>query len=185
MRTQFVLRYTLALAIAASSAGAQQATQQAAAVDPRIALSDSAIRAIIRDRVDSKRSSGLAVGILDPDGRTRVFAYGASGTNRPIDANSVFEIGSITKTFTATTLADMVVQGEVKLDDPVSKYLPSSAHVPSRNGREITLADLATQSSGLPRMPSNFAPKDQSNPYADYTEQQAIDFVSSYQLTRD
>jgi CubicO group peptidase (beta-lactamase class C family) len=187
MRLQFVLRHTLVavLAIAANRVGAQQAAQQAAAVDPRVALSDSAIRAIIKDRVDSKRSSGIAVGILDPDGRTRVFAYGSSGTNRPLDANSVFEIGSITKTFTATSLADMIVKGEVKLDDPVAKYLPSSSHVPSRNGREITLVDLATQSSGLPRMPSNFAPKDQNNPYADYTEQQAIDFVSSYQLTRD
>ena len=186
MRPQFVLRCALAalLATGASAAGAQQATQQASA-DPRIALSDSAIRAIIKDRVDSKRSSGIAVGILDPDGRTRVFAYGTSGTNRPLDANSVFEIGSITKTFTATTLADMVVKGEVKLDDPVAKYLPGSTKVPSRNGREITLVDLATQSSGLPRMPSNFRPKDQNNPYADYTEQQAIDFVSSYQLPRD
>ena len=173
------------LALSASNAVAQQPTQQAAAVDPRVALSDSAIRAVIRDRVDAKRSSGIAVGILDPDGRTRVFAYGTSGTSRPLDDQSVFEIGSITKTFTATTLADMVVKGEVKLDDPVAKYLPATAHVPSRNGREITLVDLATQSSGLPRMPSNFAPKDQTNPYADYTEQQAIDFVSSYQLARD
>ena len=173
------------LALSASSAVAQQPTQQASAVDPRVALSDSAIRAVIKERVDSKRSSGIAVGILDPDGSTRVFAYGNSGTSRPLDESSVFEIGSITKTFTATTLADMVAKGEVKLDDPVAKYLPTSAHVPSRNGREITLVDLATQSSGLPRMPSNFAPRDQTNPYADYTEQQAIDFVSSYQLPRD
>src|SRR5581483_215675 len=134
-------------------------------IDPR-ALSDSAIRAVIKNRVDSNRSAGIAVGIIDPDGHTRVFAYGNSGTNRPIDANTVFEIGSITKTFTATTLADMVVKKEVKLDDPVAKYLPSGTHVPSRDGREITLVDLATQSSGLPRMPSNFAPKDRSNPYA-------------------
>jgi CubicO group peptidase (beta-lactamase class C family) len=171
--------------LAAPRAGAQQPTQQATAVDPRVALSDSAIRAIIKDRVDTKRSSGIAVGILDPDGHTRVFAYGTSGTSRPLDAGSVFEIGSITKTFTATSLADMVVKGEVKLEDPVAKYLPSSAHVPSRNGREITLVDLATQSSGLPRMPSNFTPRDPTNPYADYTEQQAIDFVSAYQLPRD
>ena len=177
--------FLVVLAIAAPRLQAQQPTQQASAVDPRVALSDSAIRAVIKERVDTKRSSGIAVGILDPDGRTRVFAYGASGTSRPIDETSVFEIGSITKTFTGTTLADMVGKGEVKLDDPVAKYLPSTAHVPSRNGREITLVDLATQSSGLPRMPTNFAPKDRSNPYADYTEQQAIDFVSSYTLPRD
>ena len=185
MRRLTTARLVIVLALSATSALAQQPTQQAAAVDPRVALSDSAIRAIIKDRVDTKRSSGIAVGILDPDGRTRVFAYGTSGTSRPLDDKSVFEIGSITKNFTATTLADMVVKGEVKLDDPVAKYLPSSARVPTRNGRAITLVDLATQSSGLPRMPSNFAPKDQSNPYADYTEQQAIDFVSSYQLERD
>ena len=185
MRRFILPRLLTVLALSASSAVAQQPTQQAAAVDPRVALSDSAIRAVLKDRVDAKRSSGIAVGVLDPDGRTRVFTYGTSGTSRPLDGQSVFEIGSITKTFTATTLADMVAKGEVKLDDPVAKYLPASAHVPSRNGREITLADLATQSSGLPRMPSNFAPKDQTNPYADYTEQQAIDFVSSYQLPRD
>ena len=186
MRFHVVLRLTLAaLALSGTRVVAQQATQQAAVVDPRVALSDSAIRSIIKERVDAKRSSGIAVGILDPDGHTRIFAYGTSGTSRPLDANSVFEIGSITKTFTATSLADMVVKGEVKLDDPVAKYLPSNAHVPSRNGKEITLVDLATQSSGLPRMPTNFSPKDQNNPYADYTEQQAVDFVSSYQLTRD
>jgi CubicO group peptidase (beta-lactamase class C family) len=185
MRRLTTARLVTVLALSATSAAAQQPTQQAAAVDPRVALSDSAIRAVIKDRVDAKRSSGIAVGILDPDGRTRVFAYGTSGTSRPLDEKSVFEIGSITKTFTATTLADMVAKGEVKLDDPVAKYLPSTARVPSRNGREITLVDLATQSSGLPRMPSNFAPKDQTNPYADYTEQQALDFVSSYQLPRD
>jgi serine-type D-Ala-D-Ala carboxypeptidase/endopeptidase len=185
MRRLTPLRALTVLALSAASAIAQQPTQQATAVDPRVALSDSAIRAVIKERVDAKRATGIAVGILDPDGRTRVFAYGASGTSRPLDGQSVFEIGSITKTFTATSLADMVVKGEVKLDDPVAKYLPASAHVPSRNGREITLVDLATQSSGLPRMPSNFSPKDQSNPYADYTEQQAIDFVSSYQLARD
>jgi|1185.fasta_scaffold03676_2 D-alanyl-D-alanine-carboxypeptidase/D-alanyl-D-alanine-endopeptidase len=185
MRRLTALRILAVFALSAPSAFAQQPTQQAAAVDPRLALSDSAIRAVLKDRVDAKRSSGIAVGILDPDGRTRIFAYGVSGTSRPLDGQSVFEIGSITKTFTATTLADMVVKGEVKLDDPVAKYLPASAHVPSRSGREITLADLATQSSGLPRMPSNFAPKNQANPYADYTEQQAIDFVASYQLPRD
>jgi len=184
MRSPFLIVALGAIAFPVGVAVGQQASQQATAIDPR-AVSDSAIRAVIKDRVDSKRSVGIAVGILDPDGHTRVFSYGASGTSRPIDANSVFEIGSITKTFTATTLADMVVKGEVKLDDPVAKYLPSTAHVPSRNGREITLVDLATQSSGLPRMPSNFAPKDQSNPYADYTEQQAVDFVSGYALTRD
>jgi CubicO group peptidase (beta-lactamase class C family) len=167
----------------ASPLRAQQATQQSA--DPRVALSDSAIRAIIKDRVDSKRATGIVVGLLAADGRSRVFAYGASGTARPLDAQSVFEIGSITKTFTAAVLADMVAKGEVKLDDPVAKYLPADVRVPSRNGRQITLLDLATQSSGLPRMPTNFSPKNPDNPYVDYTEQDVYAFLKSYELPRD
>src|SRR2546430_16184494 len=116
MRPQLVLRLTLAaLALSGTRVVAQQATQQAAAVDPRVALSDSAIRSLIKERVDSKRSSGIAVGILDPDGRTRVFAYGTSGTSRPLDANSVFEIGSDTHTFTLTTITVIGNKGAVKL----------------------------------------------------------------------
>src|SRR5437667_1292708 len=68
---------------------------------------------------------------------------------------------------------------------PHAKSLPSSVHVPSRNGREFTLFELAKQSSGLPRMPSNFTSRDSTNPYADYSVQQLYAFLSGYQLTRD
>src|SRR4030095_12775138 len=55
---------------------------------------------------------------------------------------------------------------------------------PTREGKEITLFDLATQTSGLPRLPTNFTPKDPLNPYADYTVDQLYAFLSSYTLTR-
>jgi CubicO group peptidase (beta-lactamase class C family) len=84
----------------------------------------------------------------------------------------------MTKVFTSLVLMDMVRRGEVALTDPISKYLPESAKVPERNGRKITLADLSTQSSSLPRMPDNFTPKDPDNPYADHTVQQMYDFLS-------
>ena len=143
--------------------------------------SDSAVRAILLPRVNAlpdtgRHGEGIVVGLLDK-GR-RVIAVG-------VGADNVFEIGSITKVFTASILADMASRGEVRLDDPVAKYLPSSAHIPSRNGRQITLLDLVTQSSGLPRMPSNFTPRDSMNPYADYSVQQLYAFLSGYQLTRD
>ena len=127
------------------------------------------------------------VGVLTPQG-SRVVAYGTfdDGQDKRVPAaDSVYEIGSISKVFTSLLLMDMVQRGEVKLDDPVSKYLPRTVHMPARNGKEITLLDLAMHVSGLPRMPSNFAPKDPDNPYADYSVQQMYDFLSSYQLTRD
>ena len=114
-------------------------------------------------------------------------AYGAfdAQDKRVPSADSVYEIRSISKVFTSTLLMDMVGRGEVKLDDPVSKYLPETVHIPSRHGKQITLLDLAMHVSGLPRMPTNFAPKDVANPYVDYSVQQMYDFLSNYQLTRD
>lgn len=146
---------------------------------------DAAVKTILKERVDSGRSSGIVVGLLQRTGR-RVVAYGNAGSvDKPLDGNSVFEIGSITKVFTAALLADMVRRGEVKLDDPVSKFLPPAVRMPSRKGKKITLVDLATQTSGLPRLPANMAPKDTQNPYADYSVQQMYDFLSHYELPRD
>ena len=128
----------------------------------------------------------MVVGTIDADGGTSMAAYGDPGPGAlPLDADSLFEIGSITKVFTATLLADMVDRGEVALDDPVSKDLPETVRVPERNGRKITFVDLATQSSGLPRMPDNMHPRDPANPYADYTLEQLYDFLGRFTLTRD
>ena len=70
----------------------------------------------------------------------------------PAGAGSIFEIGSITKVFTATLLADMARDGLVGIDDRVSLHLPPGVELPSR-GREITLADLSSHRSGLPALP--------------------------------
>ena len=147
---------------------------------------DSAVLAIIRQRVDDKRSAGIVVGMLEADGRTRVVAFGDPGPGQPpLDGNSVFEIGSISKVFTATVLAELVQEGKVSLADPVQKFLPAGVRVPSRNGKQITLGNLSEQNSGLPRLPTNFKPADSANPYADYRAPQMYEFLSGYQLTRD
>ena len=66
--------------------------------------------------------------------------------------------------------------------DPVQKLLPNSVQVPRSSQRTITLLDLTTHTSGLPRLPTNFTPRDLDNPYADYTVEQLYEFLSSYQL---
>ncbi|HEX4825361.1 MAG TPA: serine hydrolase [Candidatus Polarisedimenticolaceae bacterium] len=153
---------------------------------PRVA-GDAEIRKILADRVDAEHQGvGIVVGVIEPAGR-RVVAYGTldAGDSRPLNGDTLFEIGSTTKVFTSLLLADMVSKGEVALTDPVSNFLPEGVKMPERNGRKITLVDLATHTSGLPRLPSNLAPRDTSNPYADYTVRQLYDFLSGYRLSRD
>lgn len=146
--------------------------------------SDEEVRSILMDRVALGRNPGIVVGILDPDG-PRVIAAGTSGREGvPLDGNTAFEIGSITKLFTAAVLEDMVLKGEVAFEDPVAGLLPATVRVPSESDRSITTLDLATHLSGLPRMPLNFSPADFSNPYADYTVGMLYEFLSGYELER-
>jgi CubicO group peptidase (beta-lactamase class C family) len=145
--------------------------------------SDEAIGALIEARIAPRKGAGLVVGVLEPKGR-RVVAGGPEGA-APFSGETLFEIGSISKVFTATILADMVAKGEVALDDPAEKYLPAGAKMPERGGRKITLKDLSTHMSGLPRLPDNMPFGDPGDPYADYTEALMLEFLAHYQLPRD
>ena len=131
-------------------------------------LSNDEIKKVLAERVDTHRQSvGIVVGVVEPAGR-RIVMYGRASSSEavPLDGDTIFEIGSISKVFTSLLLADAVQRGEVALADPLSKYLPASVKVPER-GRAITLQDLASHLSGLPRLP-DMNPKDPENPYADY-----------------
>jgi CubicO group peptidase (beta-lactamase class C family) len=148
---------------------------------------DSEIRRILADRIDGVwKGVGIVVGVIEPKG-TRVVAYGSldKGGKRPVGGDTIFEIGSVTEVFTSLLLADMVKRGEVALADPVAKYLPEGVKVPERGGRRITLEDLATHTSGLPRLPSNLKPANPANPYADYSEERLYEFLSTYKMWRD
>ncbi|QIL01775.1 beta-lactamase family protein [Sphingomonas sinipercae] len=187
MRKTLWLTVSLAVAFPSAIATAQDnQTAAAAAVSVAASPSDDAIRSMIARYVDKGEAKGIVVGILEPDGRRRYVSYGSGGGGAaPLGPDSVFEIGSLNKTFTASVLADMVRRGEVGLDDPISKYLPASVRVPSRNGKAITLRHLATHMSGLPRLPEGYVPPRADNPYADYKETQLYAFLNRYQLVRD
>jgi CubicO group peptidase (beta-lactamase class C family) len=104
--------------------------------------------------------AGVSIGVYS-HGVSRVFSFGAA---KP---DSIFEIGSITKTFTGLLLAQMAAQKKVRLDDPVRGLLPAGA-IAKPAGPEITLLDLAAQRSGLPSMPDNISVANMDQPYADY-----------------
>jgi D-alanyl-D-alanine-carboxypeptidase/D-alanyl-D-alanine-endopeptidase len=131
---------------------------------------------------------GVVIGIVDGN-NTQTFGYGkvSRRSKRTPDGKTVFEIGSITKLFTGLLLADMAQRKLVRLEEPVAGLLPRCVTVPQREGRTITLLDLATHTSGLPRLPGNLEPlilKKPGNPYADYTVRQLYQFLSKYSLTR-
>ena len=148
---------------------------------------DSKVQVLLQQLVNSHGVRGIVVGLLDEDGTRRVIAHGDPGPGaRPLDGESVFEIGSMTKVFTGILLADMVRRGQVELTDPVADLLPREVRVPERNGKPITLLDLTTHFSGLPMNPTNRASVEMhENPYAGYTVSRMYEFLSSYELPRD
>lgn len=139
---------------------------------------------VIEREVANKRSIGITAGVIDLNKKQVISAgkVGEKNNNLP-DGNTVYEIGSITKLFTSILLADMVIKRKLNLDDPISKFLSASVKAPTRNGKEITLRNLATHTSGLPDLPSNLIMK--GNPFAAYTVKEMYDFLSNYTLNRD
>lgn len=120
--------------------------------------------------VDSGRVKSLTVAVTAKE-LTWLGAFG------DVDVDGILEIGSITKTFTATAFAALVLEGRIAFDDPVERHLPEGVSLPTFPGsRPITLLDLATHTSGLPRLPSNLLEGDfdPRTPYAHYTEEQLL-----------
>jgi len=144
------------------------------------------VKQTIRFRVDNGYNIGIVAGIVSPEGR-QYYSYGktALSENKKIDKKTVFEIGSVTKVFTALLLAQMAAQNEVSLNEPIEKYLPKSVKVPKHNDLSITLAHLSTHSSALPRLPDNMRPAELNNPYDDYSAEQMYEFLSAHTLRRD
>jgi CubicO group peptidase (beta-lactamase class C family) len=140
------------------------------------------IRRMLATRVERQKwATGIVVGLVTPKGR-HVVAYGTTTRkgDRKVDGNTAYDIGSVTKVFTAVALADMALRREIALDDPVLKCLPSGTVLPHDGARQITFADLATHTAGLPLRPENLAPKDPENKYAGYSEADLYRFLATY-----
>ncbi len=140
---------------------------------------DAAVKALLEERIAQKRAVGLAAVLVDRNG-TRIVTAGAARNGAAVASDTEFEIGSLTKTFTALLLADAVVRGKAALDDPVTKYVDASGL--ARDGRTVTLGQLASHTSGLPRLPKNLAPANPSDPYADYDGARLMAFLAGSPL---
>jgi len=153
---------------------------QAATLDQR----ESKIRELIRERVERHHHEfGLIVGIISTEGR-KIIRYGKqSQGGEAVNEDTLFELGSVTKVFTALLLADMVKRGEMKYSDPVEKFLPDEVKVPCWNGNKMSLFHLATHTSGLPSTPRTKT-EDRSLPaYLNFTQDDLYNFLSHYELS--
>ncbi|MCU7820699.1 serine hydrolase domain-containing protein [Kitasatospora sp. DSM 101779] len=138
------------------------------------------------DRLAEQQVGAVVVGIAD--GTTEIRGAGRAGgaTSGPPGPDTLFEIGSVTKVFTALVLARTVLAGAASLDELLAGLLPGRT-VPERDGRRITLQQLATHTSGLPRLPKGMLlpallnPR-AADPYADCTAERLLDGLARTKL---
>lgn len=134
---------------------------------------------LVAPYIDGQYIIGVSIGLVMPEG-SYVYHYGTTKADHDAKPTNqtLYEIGSITKTFTGLLLAQGVVNNRWELDDAASKYLAQAASLPSG----VTLKRLAIHTSGLPRMPNDFSPADHRNPYADYGEKSLVKTLEGVEL---
>jgi serine-type D-Ala-D-Ala carboxypeptidase/endopeptidase len=161
-------------------------TAAISSIDKEVTVSPP-VKNFILDQIVNKSKAAIVIGFVDPNG-TRIFSFGniSKANNVPVNENTLFDIGSITKTFTTLLLADMVKQGIVNLNDPIEKYLPANVKVPQYSGVKITLEDLASHTSGLPEWPSNIWLNNNAGVFnPKYNETMLYKGLSNTTLTRE
>lgn len=146
---------------------------------------DKIIDSIARAYIQKQNTTGLSLGVIK-DSKVSVYNYGETtkGNNKLPDGNTIFELGSITKTFTSILLAWYVNQGKVSLNDPIIKYLPAEVAA-NPQIKDIKLVNLSNHTSGLSSIPSNSSlqrPYDEANPYKNYSRQLLFDYLAKCTL---
>ena len=152
---------------------------------PGWAASAEALQAKLEARFKDDRTGACVAAALIDNGqvvRAKTCAQPRSAAVPGYD--SVFEIGSVTKTMTAFLVADLILQGRWSLDDPLAKHLPPGTALPRQGERQILLRDVLTHTSGLPGLPPGFSAKNPSDPYADVNEPALLASLGKVQLTR-
>ena len=145
---------------------------------------DKKIDTVARTYIQKANTVGVIIGVLN-NGQINTYRYGETikHSGKLPDADNFFEIGSITKTFTATLLAYYVNEGKIKLSDPITKFLPDSVKA-NPELQSITLLNLCNHTSGLARIPDNLISHaaDALNPYKDYTKELLYTYLKTCKL---
>lgn len=146
---------------------------------------DKKIEDIMQPFMFESKTVGLSIGVLK-DGKTYFYNYGETkkGDGQIPSAENIYEIGSITKTFTGILLAKAIVEKKISLTDPVNKFLPKNIPVIKFGNDTLKIVHLANHSSGLPPLPDNFKPAGWDNPYREYDEKKLLEYLAHAALSR-
>ncbi len=149
---------------------------------------DFYIDSVANTYIKKGNTQSLAVAVFHKN-KYKTFLYGETekGNSTLPTENTLYEIGSITKVFTATLLAELVTKGIIQLDDPITPFLPDSVSSnPSLKG--ITFKTLANHTAGLPRMADNWnriAGFDEKDPFAVYDQKALFGFLKGYKASHE
>lgn len=147
---------------------------------------DEYIDSIAKTYIQQQHAQALAIGVIHR-GKTNIFYYGETSKGDSLSIpkeNTLFELGSITKVFTATLLANLVENNIIALDDSIVKFLPDSL-AQNADLHKITFKELANHTSGLPRLADNLekTPKFSIlDPYAQYTRKELFSYLKNIKL---
>lgn len=109
----------------------------------------------------------------------RGFGHLSRDRKKEVNGDTIFEIGSISKVFTTTILCRAIRDGKIKLSDTLRDALGKEAKLTPTMAK-ITIEELATHTSGLPRMPLNHKPKTNDDPYVDYGRKELFEFAANF-----
>jgi serine-type D-Ala-D-Ala carboxypeptidase/endopeptidase len=147
-------------------------------------LSDQWVEKMAAPLVANRVVDGLSVGYIEGDHYGSVHLGNSSQAGKKASNLTLYEIGSVSKVFTALMLADAVVRGEIDLNAAADLANPAGIRFPSRDGASIKWIDLSTHRAGLPRLPDNLLLTNSKNPYFDYDSKKAAAFLNKYELPR-
>ncbi len=149
---------------------------------PAHAMTDAELATALGQRLHGDRTGACVAAAVIDQTVSRAYVCANAGHKPRIGPEDAFEIGSVSKTMTATLLAELIDQGKASLADPLSAWLPRGTKVPQWKGQPIRLRDIVTHSSGLPALPPGVAITNPADPYAAMTPQQVIDALGQVTL---
>ncbi|MEI8136079.1 MAG: serine hydrolase domain-containing protein [Bacteroidota bacterium] len=150
---------------------------------------DALIDSTVFDFIQSPQNCGLSIGVIK-DEKSIFYNYGETkrgGNNLP-SQNTIYEIGSISKTFCGILLAYGVTESKINLEDDIRNYLPEKYPNLETHDQVIKVKNLANHTSGLPRLPENIFIQpnfDTLNPYKNYDKQKVFDYLKTITLTSE